>query len=105
MHVNEDAAEDVLAPAVSAVTGATVAAELSATRMVNNDEPARMPPTGRAPSRAKDSGDMPAQHLEGNARESGEDIEHHAFAEDVTTKKCRRAQSETHSCASSPATS
>jgi hypothetical protein len=75
-HVKEDSTEDVpaLLPAVSTSNDATVAAGLSTARRSNNDQQARLPPTVRAPCRAKDSGDMPAQYLDGDAHESVEDI-------------------------------
>ena len=50
------------APAVHTSNDAT--AGCSAEYMVNNDEPELVPPKSRASSRVKDSGDMPAQHLD-----------------------------------------
>ena len=73
------------APAVHTSNDATFVAGLSAARMVNNDQPARLPPTVCAPYREKDSGDMPAQHFEGNSRGLVEIIAH-AFGEDFDAK-------------------
>jgi hypothetical protein len=85
LHVNEDAAEEVLASADSTANDANVDVDRSSARVSNNDQPARIPLTGRAPSREKDLGDMLVQHWGGNTGGPVEDITH-AFAEDLTEK-------------------
>ena len=81
LHVDEDATEDVLVPAVSTANGATAEADHFATRVSNpTDVCWHEPPT--IPSREKDLDDMPAQHLEGNAQGLVEDISLPPLGED-----------------------